>query len=51
MAGPQWKYHPDYIIAQEDLPDLDDLPENRHPHFALIFLTSFMKLIAKDKEV
>jgi PleD family two-component response regulator len=50
MAGPQWKNHPDYIIAQEDLPDFDDLTGTNHPHFALIFLASFMKSIPKDKE-
>jgi hypothetical protein len=46
MAGPQWKDHPDYI-AEEDLPNFDDLNTIDHPHFALILLKSIAKDIEK----
>jgi hypothetical protein len=46
MACPQWKDHPDYIIAVEDLFNFDDLTTIDHPHFALILL----KMLAKDIE-
>jgi hypothetical protein len=51
MAGPQWKGHPHYIIAQEDLPELDDLTSIDHPHFSLILLNKLAKDIEKEKEV
>jgi hypothetical protein len=40
-AVTQWKNHPDYIIAQEDLHDFDVLASIDHSHFSLIFLSSF----------
>jgi hypothetical protein len=51
MAGPQWKGHPDYVIAQEDLPDFDDLTSIDHPHFSLILLNKLAKDIEKKKEI
>jgi hypothetical protein len=36
MAGPQWKGYPDYVTAEEDLPDFDDMTTIDHPHFAQI---------------
>jgi hypothetical protein len=45
MAGPQWKAHLDYIIAEEVLPDFITTIE--HPHFALILLKSLDKDIEK----
>jgi hypothetical protein len=50
MASPQWKGHPDYIIPEEDLPDIDVLTTIDHPHFALIHLKSVAKDILKAKE-
>jgi hypothetical protein len=49
MAGPQWKGHPDYIIAEEDLPDFDDLATLDHAHFALILLKSLATDTEKKK--
>jgi hypothetical protein len=49
MAGPQWTDHPDYIMAEEDLPNFDYLTTIDHPHFALILLKSLAKDIAKNK--
>jgi hypothetical protein len=40
MAGPQWKGHPGYFMAEEDLPDFDDLTTIDRPHLALILLKS-----------
>jgi hypothetical protein len=49
IASPEWKDHPHYIIAQEDLPDFDDLTPVDHPHFALLLLTSIAKDLEKKK--
>jgi hypothetical protein len=46
-----WKDHSHYIISQDDLPDFDDPTDTNRPHFALIFLTSFMKSIEKETEI
>jgi hypothetical protein len=46
MAGRQWQDHPDYIIAEEDLPNFDALTTIVHHHFALILL----KRLAKDND-
>jgi hypothetical protein len=50
MAGPQWKDHPHYIIAEEDLPNFDDLTTIDHPHFDLILLKSLSKDIEMELE-
>jgi hypothetical protein len=49
MAGPPWKDHPDYILAEEDIPHFDDLATIDHPQFALILLKSLAKDIEKKK--
>jgi hypothetical protein len=40
---------PDYIIAQEDFPDFDDLISVDHPDYSLILLKSLAKSIEKEK--
>jgi hypothetical protein len=50
IAGPQWKDHPHYIIAQEDLSNIDELTDINHPHFVIILMTSLSKSLEKDKE-
>jgi hypothetical protein len=49
MAGPQWKDHPHYILAEEDLPNFDDLTTIDHPNIDLILLKSLSKDIEKKK--
>jgi hypothetical protein len=49
MNGTKRKVHPDCVIAEEDLPDFDDLTTIDHPHFALILLKSLAKDIEKKK--
>jgi hypothetical protein len=49
MTGPQWKDHPEYIIAEKDLPNFDDLSTIDYPHFALILLKRLAKDIVKKK--
>jgi hypothetical protein len=51
MAGTQWKYHPHCIIAEEDLPNFDDLTTIDHPHFDIIGLKSLSKDIEKSIEM
>jgi hypothetical protein len=51
MAGPQWKDHPHYIIAEEDLPNFDDLTTIYHPHFDLILAKILYKDIEKNKGI
>jgi hypothetical protein len=49
-SGPQWKDHPDYIMAYKVLPDFDDLKSIDHPHVSIIFLSKIMKHIEKEKK-
>jgi hypothetical protein len=50
-AGPQRKHHSQYITAQEDLPDFDDLTDIDHPHFSLILLNRLTKPIEKEVDL
>jgi hypothetical protein len=51
IAGPQWKDRPHYIIAQEYLPDFDDVTTIDHPQIALIHLKSLANENEKDKSL
>jgi hypothetical protein len=46
-AGPHWKDHPHYIIAQEYINELFDID---HPHFAVILINSLKKSLARENK-
>jgi hypothetical protein len=46
QAHPKWKDHPDYMISQNYLPDIDGVSDIDH-HFAIILLKSLKKSLDK----